>query len=690
MTETMPGCFELTFTSDVELRLESVKGIGPKTADELRSRGITNLAELLLLVPRKYRRIYRHHPGPELFEKKASSIEIIARVERVNRPAPQSRAPVEVLVDKDGQPFRLIWFNMNRGNFALKFEVGRLVHFEGEVDYDQGIPTLTHPKYKFLDEGPAVPPAARIDLEPVYPGMEGIKPGLVAQAIRAAASRLLPLTTDVLPADVRRSHDLPDVRQALETIHLIRHFDDLDRFRVALDAARNRLVFEEFFTLQLELARQYVSERRAAKAPRLGERELGRDLVRRLPFPLTGAQREAIATIADDLDRRVPMRRLLQGDVGSGKTVVAFMAAAIAIGSKRQVALMAPTDILARQHLDRARQFLDGLPITTALLTGSMSAAEKQAVLQDLEAAKIDLLIGTHALFQSDVVFRDLGLVIIDEQHKFGVEQREALLAKGQDPHLLAMTATPIPRSLAHAVFGDLDLTVIAEKPPGRKPIRTVLRTRARAEKVYDYVRERIEQNAEQAFFIYPLVEASDAVGHRKNVIEAAQDLKAGPFASLRVGILHGRMDSDAKDAIMDRFARGEVDVLCATTVVEVGVDVPNASLMVIESPEVFGLSQLHQLRGRIGRGSRDSMCILLSGFGMTKDAEQRLTTFASTEDGFLLAETDLRIRGPGQFLGIRQAGLPEFRFGDILQDAHLLDAARTDARRLILGDAAR
>ncbi|MFU8805317.1 MAG: DEAD/DEAH box helicase, partial [Bradymonadaceae bacterium] len=584
----------------------------------------------------------------------------------------------------DGQGFRLIWFNMNRSSFGQKFAPGRWVRVEGDVDHEQRYPTLSHPKFKLLDGPPAVRQEPRIELEPIYPGMEGVKPTILSRAIRHAAERLLPRVQEGLPRTIREARELCDVRSAFEVIHLLRHFDDPDEFRAALEDARARLVFEEFFTLQVELTRDYVAQRRSASAPRCTERELGRDLVRGLPFALTGAQKEAISQIADDLSRRVPMRRLLQGDVGSGKTVVAFMAAAIAIGSGEQVGLMAPTDILARQHLRRARQFFAALPIDIALLTGGMPATEKNAVLTGLEEGRINLVIGTHAIFQSDVTFRALGLVIIDEQHKFGVEQRETLLAKGEDPHVLAMTATPIPRSLALAVFGDLDLTVIAEKPPGRKPVRTVLRTRARAELVYAYVRERIEENGEQAFFIYPLVEASDLVGNRKNVVEAAQDLKAGPFASLRVGILHGRMDSDAKDAIMQRFARGEVDVLCATTVVEVGVDVPNASLMVIESPEFFGLSQLHQLRGRIGRGERDSMCILLSGFGITRDAEKRLTAFATTDDGFELAETDLRIRGPGQFLGLRQAGLPEFRFGDILQDAHLLEDARVDARRHI------
>ncbi len=417
---------------------------------------------------------------------------------------------------------------------------------------------------------------------------------------------------------------------------------------------------------------------------------MGRSLVRQLPFCLTGDQRDAIATMADELERRVPMRRLLQGDVGSGKTIVALMAAAIAIGSGSQVAMMAPTEILARQHRRKVETFFADLDLETAFLWGSQSAGERRDAAQSIASGEADLVVGTHALFQKDIAFQNLGLIIVDEEHKFGVEQRQALMALGDDPHLLSMTATPIPRSLAHAVFGDRDLSLIREKPPGRKPVRTVLRDRHRAPKVYQYLGERIADSGEQAYIVYPLVEASDAVSHRQNVIDGAQELKNGPLAHLSVGILHGRMPGEAKDQVMQRFADGHIDVLCSTTVIEVGVDVPNATLMVIENAELFGLSQLHQLRGRVGRGEAASMCVLLAGLGLTDDARQRLHAMIDTDDGFDLAEIDLQIRGPGEFLGMKQAGLPEFRFGDILRDAQWMLKARRDARRLALGDASR
>ncbi|AWV88295.1 ATP-dependent DNA helicase RecG [Bradymonas sediminis] len=714
---TIPGRFNLTFETPPTLKLTALSGIGKKTAERLVERGITSPSDVLLFIPRKYRPLYRHVSGAEMLRLNATHVEFFGQVVRVNIPPPHSRAPVEVTVEVDGQAFKLIWFNMNRRHFTNLFDIGLWLQVEGKVDWERGGASLAHPNFDVIGRNEPEHPAPQIRLEPVYTSMEGIRDAAMRGALKDAAAKLLPLAVDIIPERILKQYDLPSIKDAFETIHMLNGRGEdqgVEAFREELTRARNRLVYEEFYTLQRKLAQDYVTERRAARAPRCTERDLGREFVRALPYTLTGDQRAAIATIAEDLGRRAPMRRMLQGDVGSGKTVVAFMSAAIAIGSGHQVAMMAPTDILAKQHFRRALEVFEGLPIEIGVLTGSQPASERKAVLERLKAEKttdsrgpqigeqdlfapaaaagaarrIDLIIGTHALFQADVAFDSLGLVIIDEQHKFGVEQRRDLLQKGQDPHLLAMTATPIPRSLAHAVFGDLDLSVIAEKPPGRKPIRTFLRDRAAAPKVYQYVRDRIVETGEQAYFVYPMVEASEAVAGRENVTDSAAALANGPFKDLRVGVLHGRMDAAAKDRTMQKFGAGEIQVLCATTVVEVGMDVSNATIMVIESPEVFGLSQLHQLRGRVGRGSADSMCILLAGFALTDDAQQRLDSFASTEDGFALAEVDLEIRGPGQFLGVRQAGMPEFRFADILRDIKLIEWARSDARRELLGDA--
>ena len=688
MIAPIPGRLTLSLTDEAPTDLARLKGIGPKTKKRLQARGIADQLDLLLYVPRKYRPTYRFFPGPEILKDQPDWVQAVGRVEGVIPKKSYSRAPFEVRLVVQGAPFKLLWFHVPYRGFERSFKPGAFVLFEGKVDYERGVASLAHPTAKTVKVPPDRPP--RAELAPVYGGMEDVKESVVARGVATACRNLAPLLDEGLPQGLLKANDLPTIAEAFRTIHVIEPVDDIDRFRQELSRARDRLIFQEFFDLQSALTRRYVRERRSAKAPQCRERELGRRLVRNLPFKLTGDQKKAIATIADEMQSRVPMRRLLQGDVGSGKTVVAMMAAAIAIDNGVQAAMMAPTEILATQHLRKVQTLFGDLKVPVAQLTGSQSTSERRDALEAIKNGEARLVVGTHALFQDSVEFEDLGLIIVDEEHKFGVEQREKLMSLGRDPHLLSMTATPIPRTLAHAVFGDRDLTVIREKPPGRKPIRTVLRDRTRAPRVYDYVRDRVESTGEQAYFVYPLVEASENAQNRKSVVETAEQLANGPFKGLRVGLLHGRMPGEAKDSVMRRFAAGDLDVLCSTTVIEVGVDVSNATVMVIENAELFGLSQLHQLRGRVGRGGTASMCVLLAGFGLTDDARQRLRAMVQTDDGFQLAEMDLKIRGPGEFLGMKQAGLPEFRFGDILRDADLMLRARSDARRLILGDASR
>lgn len=681
------GRFELVFATPQLLGLEKLKGIGAKTAQRLKDRGILDQGDLMLFMPRKYRKCGHFIPGSDLVQMRMGYVEFQAPIVNVRLPTPNTKQPVEVMLNYEGQYFKLIWFNLGKSrSFTSQFQLGDWLHVKGNVDYSRSVPVMQHPDIDIIGPRTPAPKDDYISVEPVYPSLDGVKEKILRQAQVQALERLLPELGDIVPGDVLKKHDLPGVGQALKIIHVLDDQHDIEHFQHQLTRAKNRLIFEEFYTLQLKLARDYAAQREAAKAPECSDRDLGRQMVRQLPFDLTGDQQKVMGTIAKELDRTLPMRRLLQGDVGSGKTVVALMSAAIAIGSGVQVAMMAPTDILARQHLKRAEEFFEGLDLEMGFLGGSLGAKEKRDILSKLADGSVSLVVGTHALFSDDVAFKNLGLVLVDEQHKFGVEQRELLLAKGEDPHLLSMTATPIPRSLAHAVFGDLDLSIIREKPPGRQPIKTYLRDRSKAPDVYKYVRERIESKGEQAYFVYPMVEASEAVPDRKNVTEAAKELAEGPFADLRVGLLHGRLDPTEKARVMQEFSDGDLDILCATTVIEVGVDVANATMMIIESPEVFGLSQLHQLRGRVGRGSASSMCILLAGFDLTKDAHERLISFSKTDDGFKLAEVDLKIRGPGLFLGVRQAGHAEFRFGDLGRDAALLEAAREDARERILG----
>ena len=671
----------------VELALANLSGLGKKSVARLHERGILDQLDLIMLMPRKYQRIWHFPSAQTMRQRRPTHVELTARIHSVRKPQPNTRQPFRVTLMHEDMPLELLWFGLTRHSFMESFEVGRWIYVRGDVAQDRGVPSMLHPDFTLLNTPPpSTMPPERSSIRPIYPSFEGVADKLLREAQRQALIRLLPELGDVVPLELLRRHDLPGVGQALRVLHVLDPVEDPDAFVVQMKQARARLVYEEFFTLQLSLALEYAQARQRAQAPACVKRELGRAVVAGLPFGLTGDQRAALATLAHELSQPVPMRRLLQGDVGSGKTIVALVASAIAADNGYQSAIMAPTDILARQHLRRAQQFFTGSPLRMAYLGGSLGAAARRQVLGQLERGELDVIFGTHALFQEDVRFRQLGLVVIDEHHKFGVEQRELLLSKGQDPHLLAMTATPIPRSLAHAAYGDLDLTVIRQKPPGRQPVKTVLRNRAVAPQVYAYVRERVEQHGEQVYFVYPMVEASQAVPGRENVMDAAQALAQGPLSGLSIGVLHGRMSSEEKDQVMSRFAAHELQVLCATTVIEVGVDVSNATIMVIESPEVFGLSQLHQLRGRVGRGDKRSLCVLLAGFDLTSEAQLRLEAFAQTEDGFKLAQADLEQRGPGQFLGVRQAGVAEFRFGDLARDAALLQLARQDARERVLG----
>lgn len=705
-----PARFQLKL-GEIDLKLESIPGVGKTTANKLREKGIEDLSELFLTFPRKYRKIYEYAPGYVLAEEQPEFVRCIGVIERVKAPAPRSRQPFEIYLQTRGITLKLLWFNLKGDWFAKKFSPGMWLDIEGAIEFEKGQGKMFHPNVEVVAEN--IPYETHIRVEPVYTVYDGIKESVIPKAIRASWPALQAVIVESLPEKIIRDLELISVAEALENVHVLKP-TTWDALQPALDKSRERLVFEEFFGLQLTMAQQYVESRRAASAPILERRARAEEFLKSTGFDYTSDQTSAFEILRRELASRVPMRRMVQGDVGSGKTVVALFAAVIAAENGAQTAFMAPTDVLATQHYNRSKAWLDALGVESALLTGSTGTSERSALLRRLAAGEIDVLFGTHALFSKDVVYagnqaaepapqaglfelipgsrepaKGLGLVIVDEQHKFGVEQRAELMAKGKDPHLLAMTATPIPRSLAHAYFGDLDLIIIREKPPGRVPIKTVMRTRDTAEKLFEYLRERIEEHGEQAYFVYPLVEASEGLAGRMNVVEGAEYLANGPLSGIPIGVLHGRMAAAEKDAVMQRFANGQLKVLCSTTVIEVGVDVGAATLMIIESPDLFGLSQLHQLRGRVGRSSARSFCVLMLDPSRTsEDAHERLQAFVENEDGFKLSEIDLIQRGPGLLLGARQAGVAEFRFGDLVRDAALLDQARAAARRLILGDA--
>ena len=515
-------------------------------------------------------------------------------------------------------------------------------------------------------------------LFPVYPATEGLTHRQVRKLIHDNLDDLLRRVREEdegIPPDVLQAVQVEPLWKALDHVHRPASLEEAE-------LGRRRLAFEELFFLQI----LHALGRHRAVASRPGiafERKdfLVKPFHRQLPFALTEAQKKVLKEIGQDMSAPRRMNRLLQGDVGSGKTVVALFAMLRAVENGYQAALMAPTEILAEQHARTLTRLLDGLPVGVTLLTGRMGAKQRREAGYRIASGGAGIAVGTHALIQESVEFDRLGLVVVDEQHRFGVRQRLALAEMGTSADMLVMSATPIPRSLALTLYGDLDVSVIDERPPGRRPVRTALRYESGRGKVLEFVREEVAKGR-QAYIVYPLVEESEKVD-LKNATEEYEALKAA-WPDLRVGLIHGQMHGDDKDAVMRAFAAGEVDVLVSTTVIEVGIDVPNATVMVVEHAERFGLSQLHQLRGRVGRGADESFCILLAGGG---EARERLKLFASTEDGFRIAEFDMQARGYGDLFGARQTGLPDLRFADLAKDLQLLGRARTEARRIVDAD---
>jgi ATP-dependent DNA helicase RecG len=528
---------------------------------------------------------------------------------------------------------------------------------------------MTNPVFESLDSQPVT--TRRI--LPIYPLTAGLTNAAVLKAVQQALA-ICDVPEEILPESVRRQYGILPAERAYYAIHQPQSMQEAE-------LAKKRLIFEEFFVFSAGLALM-----RAARCEKRTEAYENLDLrpfYAALPFRLTGAQVRAIEEILRDMGRGVPMNRLVQGDVGSGKTMVAAAAAFCAAGNHKQVAMMAPTEILAEQHFGSLSRLLEPLGIRTGLLTGSMKEKEKKAVRAVLAAGDIDLVVGTHALITESTVFNDLGLVIADEQHRFGVAQRSKLSAKGQDPHLLVMSATPIPRTLALIMYGDLEVSILDEMPPGRETVDTFLVNESYRARINAFIRKQVAEG-HQCFVVCPAVEENEELG-MKAASTWAQTLQQTVFPDLRVALLHGQMKGAEKEGVMAAFARGEADILVATTVIEVGVDVPNATLMVIEDADRFGLSQLHQLRGRVGRGRAKSYCILTS-HNRNQETLQRIKAFCKTNDGFKIAEEDLKMRGPGDFFGSRQSGLPVFRVADLSMDLQTLKDAQTASAQWIDG----
>ncbi|MCW5631349.1 MAG: ATP-dependent DNA helicase RecG [Rhodoferax sp.] len=586
-----------------------------------------------------------------------------------------------LVVVRDGdETCTLRFFNFYPSMHKL-MAVGNTIRARGEVRGGFLGWTMVHPSVSAA--GAPLPNA----LTPVYPTSAGLPQAYLRKAVAGALERV-DLTETVAPELLPRTHDgqpMWTLRAALQFLHHPRPDVSLDTLEDHSHPAWQRLKVEELLAQQLsQLESRRARDRLRAPplhAPAGGLRDR---LLAALPFVLTDAQGRVCREIAADLGRTVPMHRLLQGDVGSGKTVVAALAAAICIAGGYQCALMAPTEILAEQHFRKLIGWLEPLGITTAWLTGSQKARERRDMLALIASGEAALVIGTHAVIQDKVVFHKLALAIIDEQHRFGVEQRGLLKEKGKGPHFLVMTATPIPRTLAMTVYGDLDVSVIDEMPPGRSPIQTRVIFESKRPQALDFMVQQIEKGR-QAYIVYPLVEESEKID-LKNAVEEFDKLKAG-FPKIRFDLLHGKMKADEKDAVMAKFRQGETQVLVSTTVIEVGVDVPNANIMIIEHSERFGLSQLHQLRGRVGRGTHKSFCILIMGYAVSEEGRQRTQFMEKTTDGFKIAEFDLEMRGPGEFLGTRQSGLPGFRLANLVRDLRWLQEAREAAFEVLAKD---
>jgi ATP-dependent DNA helicase RecG len=596
-----------------------------------------------------------------------------------HRPSPpgRTRAPYKVLVEDDTGDVTLIFFNRPRPSIEKLLPKGARRFVSGKIELWDGTRQMSHPLV--LDERGA---AALPSVEAVYGQTEGLSSRLIARFVGTALERL-PSLPEWQDQAWRERNGFPPFSDALRALHGPAEAAQVSEEALAQNASRRRLAYDELLASQLALALVRSRMRRLPGRQNAGDGALVRKIAEALPFALTGAQRRSVDDIRRDLLSDKRMLRLLQGDVGSGKTAVALLAMASAIEAGRQAALMAPTEILARQHFERIEPLARAAGLRVALLTGRERGAERSSTLLWLAEGSIHIAIGTHALFQEDVAFRDLGLAVVDEQHRFGVHQRLALGAKGEAVDILVMTATPIPRTLALTYFGDMDVSVLDEKPVGRQPITTRLISSERLDEVIGAIGRAIEAG-DQVYWVCPLVAESEVVD-----LAAAEDRYEqlrGVFGD-QVGLVHGKLAGRAKDAAMERFVSGETKILVSTTVIEVGVDVPEATVMVIEHAERFGLAQLHQLRGRVGRGARASTCLLLYKGPLGPVAKARLETMRQTDDGFKIAEEDLRLRGEGEVLGTRQSGLPGFRLARLDVDADLLAAARDDARLVIERD---
>jgi ATP-dependent DNA helicase RecG len=669
--------------------VQFLKGVGPQRAELLARLGLDTVQDVLFFFPRAYEDLTQERDIHELEEGKLQTVR--GTVEDVElRGTGPGRSILGVMIRAKTGYLRAVWFN--QAFLRERFAVGQRVVVAGKPRRDGMVWEMAHPHVETLAEGEEEPLGRIL---PVYPLTEGLQQWQMRRIVREAVAAYAERLEEIFPEEFLRAHELWPLGRSLLQLHFPDDHESLDR-------ARRRLVYQELFLLGLALAVRRQQQHELRRAPPLEVTAQIDARIRRLfPFELTAGQEQAIAEISRDMAQPLPMSRLLQGDVGSGKTVVAVYAMLLAVAHGCQAVLMAPTEILARQHAQTLESLLAASRVRRAELTGGLGAKQRAALLAQIAAGQVDVVVGTQAIIQEDVEFARLGLVVIDEQHRFGVRQRAVLKHSGPDPHYLVMTATPIPRTLTLAVFGDLDVSTLRDSPPGRQQVHTYLAGEEKRARWWEFFRNKLAEGR-QGYVILPLVETGtqpvsdmetgpggrDALAASPclSVEESYEALANGELEAFRLGLLHGRMTPEEKNHVMDRFRSGELQVLVATSVVEVGVDVPNATLMTIEGGARFGLSQLHQLRGRVSRGAFPGFCCVFAA-PQTEEAEKRLAAFVSTSDGFRLAELDFELRGPGELFGTKQHGMPPLRIADLLCDADVLAEARRDAQALVAAD---
>jgi ATP-dependent DNA helicase RecG len=676
---------EQHYRDRLQTPIQYVKGVGPKLAKLFEKKEVRTVEDALYFLPRAYedRRTLKKISELKTGRKETGFGEILSS--RFAFYQSSRKRVFEAVIGDESGVLILKWFHGHERYLRDRFKKGRRLIFSGEVRWFGSRREIHHPDVELVEGEIEADYLNFKRIVPIYSETEGLYQRTLRRLMKTILDGYADALSSPIPEEIIKRQNLIDFQEAFRGVHFPSDRESIESLNLHKTPGHRRIIFDEFFFLELGLALKKKGMALERGIAFKTDGSLARKLLDLLSFQLTRAQERVLAEIREDMEKPQPMNRLIQGDVGSGKTIVALLACLHAIETGFQTAIMTPTEVLAEQHYLNLHRWMELLGVRVTLLTSNVKGREKEALYGGIERGEIELVIGTHAVIQEAVEFKRLGLAVIDEQHKFGVVQRGLLKKKGENPDVLVMTATPIPRTLAMTIYGDLDVSVLDEMPPGRMPVETRVFSESARERAYRMVQEELKKGR-QVFIVYPLVEESEKLDLR-DATRMADHLQKEVFTEFRVGLLHGRLRSEEKEAIMMDFKEGKIQILVATTVIEVGIDIPNASMMVVEHAERFGLSQLHQLRGRIGRGRNPSKCILMAPYRLSEESRVRLRAMERTNDGFQIAEEDLNLRGPGEFFGIRQSGFPDFRVAHIIRDTPILIEARKEAFRLIEED---